>query len=681
MHIGDGRPEFLSRFDPVAFVAMLKRAGAQSVVLYAHSHVGHCYFPTRVGHAHGGLKGRDVFGATLERCREAGIFVVAYMSVGYDTWAARTHPDWQIHTADGTPWLDQDPHPGGAHGRRYGVCCFNSPYRDYAVGLAAEICGGYAVDGIRFDMTFWPAVCYCRHCGARFADEVGGPMPTRLDWEDPHWVAFQRCRERWLTEFAARATAAARQAQPGVTVEHQASTLPASWVQGVTVDLVAQNDFLQGDFYGGNLQGSFVKKLLGGLTPHSPLGFETSSGVSLGDAVTLKSRELLRCKAFSAVAHNAAFVFIDAADPVGTLNPRVYERCGEVFREASAFDSERGGEPLQDVAIYFSTESKFNFADRGQPVAAASSAMPHLDAAMGAARVLMQEHIPFGVITRRDLRRLRAAQVLVLPDVLMMSGEEADAIRAFVRGGGGLYASRYSARHTSDGGPTADFLLADVFGVSAEALTSAAITYVAPTPAGRPLLAGCSDVYPLTVSAQMRVRAHDGAEVLGRLVLPWTDPADFRGFASIHSNPPGPVSDRPALVRHRFGRGLAIYSAGVIERESGEAQQQVFAALICSLARRPFRFEARAPKAVEVTVFHQPARRRFLVNLLNYQELLPNVPVSGATVRVWVGRQRRVRRALVLPAERPVPWRRDGEYVVLRVPRIETFRMVALEYR
>ena len=31
-------------------------------------------------------------------------------------------------------------------------------------------------EGIRFDMTFWPVVCYCPHCTARYWKEQGAEL-------------------------------------------------------------------------------------------------------------------------------------------------------------------------------------------------------------------------------------------------------------------------------------------------------------------------------------------------------------------------------------------------------------------------------------------------------------------------------------------------------------------------
>ena len=57
MHITDDDEWFLSEMDPDAYVDSLVRSRSQSAVAYAHSHVGLCYFPTKVGRMHRGLRG------------------------------------------------------------------------------------------------------------------------------------------------------------------------------------------------------------------------------------------------------------------------------------------------------------------------------------------------------------------------------------------------------------------------------------------------------------------------------------------------------------------------------------------------------------------------------------------------------------------------------------------------
>ncbi|NLX06600.1 MAG: hypothetical protein GXY33_15790 [Phycisphaerae bacterium] len=671
MHITDDDPQFMTRIDPKRYAAMLKKSGVQSAVVYAHSHVGHTYYPTKVGHTHGNLQGRDLFGELVAECHREKIAVQAYYSLIFNTWAYRAFPDWRIIDVNGR---------GHGDSSRYGVCCPNSPYRDHVAAQVEELCTAYPFEGIRFDMTFWPAVCYCPHCARRFAEEVGGELPRTIDWTDRRWTAFQRARERWLVDFAALATATVRRFRPEVSVEHQASAYPLTWQFGVSVDLVEHNDFLQGDFYGGALQGSFVCKLLADLTPNQPFAFETSIALGLGDHTSIKPEHLLEAKACRAISNGGGFVFIDAIDPVGTLDRRRYERMGRVFARTSRFDPYLGGRMVHDVGIYMSTESKHDPDDTGRKPTEGSHKTPHVSACLGAAEAMIEANIPYGVVTRKGLDRLSRFSILVLPNVLMMSEQEAEAIRQYVRQGGCVYASRFTSLTTPDGARQRDFLLADVFGATFDGETKEAYTYIAPTGAGKRVLDQYDDQYPLGMAnRQVMIQPHESAKVLGRLALPYTDPADPQRFASIHSNPPGRPTDRPAIVLHRFGKGRAIYAAA--DLESLEDRRWVFANLIRSLApRRGFAFESDAPKPVELTLFDQPERSRMILHVLNFQEPMPNIPVNDIHVRVRLD-DRALKAVTEVPSRKKVRFKISKGFVEFAIDRLETFRMFELRCR
>lgn len=668
MHITDHDPSFLSRYDPAEYVGLLRKAGVASAVIYAHSHVGFALYPSKVAPPHPCLNGRDLLGDTIAECHRAGIGVSVYLSLIFDVAAYRREPDWRIRLVDGRD---------AAHHDRYGVCCPNSPYRDYAPEIAREICGRYEFEGIRFDMTFWPHVCYCPHCRRRYAEEAGGEIPEVVDWNDPRWVAFQRCRERWLAEFGAKATAAVRAAKPGVSVEHQASTYPLSWRFGVTDLLAPHQDFMQGDFYGDSLQGSIARKLLSNLSNDRPIGFETSIASDLRNYTALKPVELLEAKAHAAIGDGAAFVFIDSVDPVGTVNPVVYERMGRVFSRTRAYDPYLGGERVEDVALYLSFTSKHDPADNGKRVddPRLSGRIPHVEAITRSARTLIERHVPWGIASRRNLPDLARWKAIVLPGVLAMGEDEAEALRAYVAGGGRLYASRQASLVGTDGRRRPDYLLADVLGVSWKGETREAFTYLAPTDAGRAVFGDYTPTHPLGLFAPQAIaEARPGAEVLATITLPYTDPADPVHFTSIHNNPPGIATAHPALVVNRFGKGTAIWSAG--DLETAEFSEDVFARIVGLLAG-PFTVEADAPKPVEVTTFRQESGR-WLVNLLNFQRDLPPIPVEGIAVRVRCGPKRPAKVRLA-PEGKALPFSHAGGVLSFVLPRLELFAMAVVE--
>jgi hypothetical protein len=665
MHIPDWDEKFLSRVDVDQYVSMLVKARAQSVVAYAMSHVGLFNYPTRVGQ-HKGLKGRNLFKEIIDRCHSHQIAVVAYNSVIFDRWAADNHPDWRLRA-----------HDGSFHGKggRHGLVCPNSPYREYVRAWVEEECTHFDFDGIRFDMTFWPAVCYCRYCRERFAKEVGGEIPTTINWLDERWVAFQRKREEWLAEFAALATGTVRKHKPDASVEHQSSTYPLHWVFGVNAALVGQNDFLQGDFYGDAWHGSFVRKLLEGLTPKRPFGFETSFSAELSDHTAMKSAAFLEAKASAAIADNAAFIFIDAIDPVGTLNPKVYDRMGGIFDRLMPYYPHLGGKRVADIAVYYSLDSKFNFAGNGRHIGSPDTSDAHTTAVMSATRWLMAHHLPFGVITKKSLAGLANHKVLVLCNVNMMDGEEVETIREWVRAGGCLYASGWTSLVDKRGRLQKDFMLADVFGVTLRNVNWKPWPhYIAPTAVGQPYFGDFNAKYPpFTKGIGMDVSARPGANPLAVTTLPWPAP-DPSKFSSIHSDPPWQSTDRPEVVLNAFGRGRVVYCSSPIETVDGLSETLI---RLLRLLHRDYTFEASAPASVEITLFHQPEQHRYRLTVVNFQKDLPSIPVDGIRVRLRL--EGRVDRVMQLPGNQKIEHKEEANVVSFTAPRLETLAMFAIE--
>ena len=667
MHIPDWDSKFLSEFDPDSYVARLQTSRAQSIVLYAQSHTGLFNYPTKVGQQHRGLHGRDLVGELIQRCHRHNIACVLYVSVIHDRWASDQHPDWRVV------------HPNGGHfgqGSRHGFVCPNSPYREYVCAWTRELAERYDCEGVRFDMTFWTCVCYCPHCQKRWREEVGGEIPRTVDWTDQRWVRFQRKREEWLGEFAAICTSTVKAARPQASVEHQASTYPGTWNNGASWPLLAQNDFLQGDFYGDALQGSFVRKMLEDLTPNLPFGFETSFSVSLQDHTARKSEALLEAKASAAIADAAAFIFIDAIDPVGTVNPHAHERMGRIFDRLMPCYAELGGERVADIGLFYSLDSRFDMRSNGRSVLEVDNGSDtHTRSTMQAARALIANHLPWRVVTKKSLSQLSRLKILVLSNVHHMDEEEIAAIRDWVRAGGTLYASGATSLIKKNGQRQPDFMLAGFFGVSiVKADWVDREHYVAPTPKGRDSFPGWDTKYPAYVRGPtMDVSAHDGATVLATRTLPWPA-ADARSFSSIHSNPPWVVTDQPEVVFNQCGQGKAVYCASLIEEV--ETLQESFVRLLRRLCDR-FSFEVRTHPAVEATLFHQRDRNRYVLSLVNFQKDLPNISLENIPVTLRL--PGRIHRVELLPTGRRLGSRAAADGVSFVIPRLETLARITIE--
>ena len=256
-----------------------------------------------------------------------------------------------------------------------------------------------------------------------------------------------------------------------------------------------------------------------------------------------------------------------------------------------------------------------------------SARAPHVEAALGACQALIEHNIPWGVITREDLGRLNRHQVIVLPDVLMMDAEECNALRDYVRAGGRLYASGHSSLVTRGRQLSRT---TSCWRMSSACVMRARRSRPSPTSrrsraTSRSSAPGAAATRPASRSTSCASPRCREAEVIAELVLPWTNPADPWRFASIHNNPPGRYTGRPAIVRNRLRRRPGdLPSVGAIERK--QPPPQLFVNLL-QLMGPTWSLESNAPKPVEITLFHQPEERRWLINLVNFQQSLPNLPV------------------------------------------------------
>lgn len=682
MHIPDWDDQFLSKLKPADLMKTVARSHCDSFMLYCNSHVGQAFYPSKIGPVHRALGKKDFVGDVLTLGHKRKLSVIAYYSAVFNNAAFLEHPEWRIIPRQGESLYDSS---------RYGTCCPNSPYRDFAIAQTEEICRRYPFDGIFFDMLFWPYACYCPHCTERFQREEGQALPVVINWNDPTWVAFQRARERWMSELAGDLTAAVRRTRPGMSVTHQMSPVLLDWRLGMPYSITEHCDYASGDFYGPPTQQSVVCKIFESLSLNRPFEFMTSRCLHLRDHVTTKSASRMEAQASLAPAHAASFMFIDAIDPQGTLNRPVYDRMGAIFKKLEPYEKFLGGELRAEVAIYVSSESRFDFRENGIDVGANANrsdnmatefAGAHMAAVMGAARSLQEAHIPFAVVTQRTLDQLSRYRVVLLPNVLLMSDAEIDAVRRYVVQGGRVYASGYSSLVAENGTVRADFGLADVYGVSARGEMRHDLAFF--TPSQRALIRSLAPQEHLIHHAGWIPVQNKSATLLSNLTLPWYPENEGTvrkpSFASIHSTPPALQAHGPGLTMRRYKRGQICYASGPIESEPQPVSRHFFAALIRQLLGRPSFVEVDAPAFVEVTVYDKAAEQRLNLSLISLRQEEEPVPCAGS-IRVRLDKKNRVTSVRQLPSRKSVPFRRIAGGIEFSFADFEIFSLFELHYQ
>jgi len=473
---------------------------------------------------------------------------------------------------------------------------------------------------------------------------------------------------------------------------HQYSPVLHGWRLGQhAAGHASASDYASGDFYGGKYQHTFGAKLMAAYSTRQPFEFMTSRCVTLYDHTSMKAEEEMRCEVALTLANAGAFFFIDAINPDGTLVKDVYDRIGKVTAFARPFAEKiRELQPTHfaNVGIYFSMPSHIDTRENGinlRDQAAGSGNMtpsteyPPIKELLGTARALSTANIPYRVIPgeRHDLAGLKA---LIVNNAGFLSAEEVESIRGFVTEGGTLIATGVTSLYNLDGETTGDFQLADVFGVSYSGQMAGAVSYLCYNGAmdslpSAPFALAARYQYILTTLPAPMVSATT-CQVLARMCgthFPVGDPVHY---ASIHSNPPGPVLPYAGLTVNAYGKGRCIYLYSGLLASVAHAQQRFGELLFKQYAPSGVLLSCDAPPCVDVTVLADAAGNHLLLNLVNYQLEFPNVPVYHitATLALAAGRRviacRRISTGAALP-HTPV----DGG-VSITLPELETMEMI-----
>ncbi len=675
MHIDDWNDAFLAKFDATRYVTLLKQAKVQTAMIYANSSVGLCYWPTTTGRMHRNLNGRDILGELLGLCNSESISTVVYYSAIFNNWAYDEHPQWR--TVDLEGGHSRDPGKRPLLTNRYGLCCPNSiPHRDFIKAQLTELVETYEFNGMYLDMSFWPVVCYCDDCHRRYATEIGGNIPEQIDWDDPSWTEFQAKRIDWMAEYSFDLSNHVKALSDGLSVQHNYALALYSWLLGIDHTSADAHDYLGGDRFDGYIDQSFVCKLYYNLTRNFPTEYHTSRCYpDLFEHTTLKSEDILRSHTYLALAHNTAFLFIDGIDPDGSLNPAVYQRVGKVFGESQRFEPYLGGTLVEDVAIYFSFNSKIDLDKSGSRALLyvgdiIEDPIPHIESAMATTAALKESHCPFGVITKKLIANLSKYGTVVLPSIDRFDDEEIAAFSEYVRNGGHLFLS----------GARAAEHFGTVLGVKCLRMTEETLTYFSPTTAGAGIFRDADEGVAISVHApQAVVEVLEPVSVLATMLLPYTVPHDGTRFAAIHSDPPGVHTQHPSIIAKRVGRGSIMWSSFGLERIDNEPHRSIFLDLLKCGHPEPLSFRSDAPPDVEITLFEQPDNKRHILHLINLQERRRVLPVRDFSVAVNL-RHRQVGRVLLLPDVTPLEYQIDDHWVKIRIDELTIYQMLAIEW-
>ena len=652
MHIEDWDEQFLSAFDPEEYYQNLKRADLDAAMIYLQSHVGLCNFPTKEGRMHRAFVGRENALATLiEKCRANGIAVVGYYSLTHDNVTYDEHPDWRMLDENGQGKRGQRSKTSGKFNRYGFVCPNNEEYRAFTYRRIDEMAAYAKMDGMFYDMPFWPHVCHCEKCEARFLKETGERIPTGNFQATPTWLAFSRKQKEWMAEFIQSVTDYTKKVMPGVSVEHNVAfaALP-SHDKGMSMELLRACDYAGGDLYGTAYEQSFTCKYYYATTTHQPFEYMFSRCTpGLGKHTLTKSEDRCLAAVMLTCANHGATLVIDAIDPVGTLDSRVYDRIGKTFAAEKPYEKYLYGKPVVDVGFYYSFHSRYP--DNGNTYTN-GKCVPKMT------RRMIENHIPHGIVGG-EFGDFNDYKLIFAPCLTDEEGEGIDKLLAYVENGGNLIFTDGRCKR----------LMQALLGNAEVQLSNTNATYVAPTGVA-PILTDFSEKYPFSIDGFVPLLQGDyNGTALATVVLPYTGVFENR-FASIHSNPPGIPTSYPAIVEGTYGKGKFIWLAPVAEMETEYEHGKLLCDLILRLMGEPT-VKTTAPADVEIVTFREG--KEYLCSAAQLSDDYIAREIYPFEISLAV--EGKVRSVLLLPDESPIEFCQEGDTVTFAVKDFRIFEM------
>ena len=677
MHIPDWNPEFLTEFSPEAYVQAMTDAKVDASIVYTGNCLGMCFWPTKVGHMHQGLKGRNINAETIKALHGKNLNVIVYYNI-WNRWAYDTYPSWRMVKPNGRSTLEYSDN----NLSRYGQCCMNSEgYRQFVKSQIKDLCESFTCDGLWIDMIgFNATVCCCGSCRDKYLAETGCEIPKVVDWNNPEWVRFVRSRERWFDDFTRMIQETAHAVNPKLSLAFQSASMLLGWGGAVSQSFLDRSDYLAGDFYGPPMQYSVICKYMNNLTRNRPMEFMTSRCYDLIYHTTTRSENELRMSALGAFAHNAAFVFIDAIDPVGTIDGNFYRLMGRVKEQVKPY--ERAVSPdavmLSDVAFYRNHASAYNPGQNGDLLRNADTYFDVLSGLQRIGTTMARNHILFDIIGQPQLGNLSRYPAIVLTEQYVLSDDEIGAFRRYVAEGGNLIVTGESGMNDMNGNRLTDFALADVLGVRFKGQTKENSTYIAPTAAGQVHFVENSVKYPLSLAGrQFIVEADNGVQTLATITLPYSSSDEIYKFGSAISNPPASTTQHPSITLNTYGKGQAMYIASPLENEKLRPQRQTFASLVRRMCTP--RLSTNAPEWLEIIAFRDAKNKRYQLTFNNISD--NEQGLVARDVHVTLAMPEQVTSVREAASNKAVAYEQKDGKLTIAIDELCDFAMLLMEYQ
>jgi len=565
-------------FDADEFADTLARAAVDSVTVFARCHHGWMYydskkFPERV-HPH--LANRNLLAQQIEACHKRNIRAPIYLTIQWDHFTCRQHPEWIALGPDGCR-NGTKPYQAGF----YNHLCVNSPYRQFLAEHVAELFELLPVDGLFLDIV-QTINCSCQYC-------LDLMVASGIDASDD----FQRqaFAVKTITDWKREMTAHIRKFSKDCTIFYNAGHVGPRDRAIAGAYTHWELESLPGGGWG-YLHFPATQRYARNLGLDS-LGMTGKFHTSWGDFHSFKSPAALQFECFHMLALNAKCSVGDQLPPDGKICPHTYELIGSVYRQVAAKEPWcRKAEAMVDIGVL--TPEEFD------PYGGVPKSVS------GATRMLAEGGHQFDFIDSNS--PLGNYKVVILPDMIETSEALAAKLEKFVAAGGKLIASYRSGidRRINE------FAL-KCLGVGQPIIAPFSPDFIVPKGAiGR----GLPRTEHVMYKCGARVKPRKGAKVLAQTFVPYFN-RTWEHFCSHRHTPSAHKRGYPAVVQNG---GCIYFIHPLFEQYAENAPRWVRTLLMNALGillPEPLVCHD-GPSTVVATLNRQRAEKRLILHLLHY---------------------------------------------------------------
>ena len=401
-----------AQFNKAEFTKTLKDAKVDLITVFAKCHHGYCYYPTKVGTVHPGLK-FNLLKEQIEAIHDAGAEAPIYITMGWSKLDADNHPEW--HHVDF--WKKKPLQFGSAQSENLddpvGDCtwmtlCPVGSYKQHLMDITKEVCEQFDTkDGVFYDICFMKDACVCESCKA-------GMREMGLD-PDNYEDARKYYRIKRI-ELMKDLTGLVHSYTPGAPVfynggadqnrpeyhpyqtHYELEDLPTAWGGYDLMPLRAKFFEKYGKKFWG-MTGKFHHAWgeFGGFKNKDALKYECADMVSIGASISVG----------------------DHLHPLGKLDDSTYAVMGHAFGYVEKIEKySENTKAYTDIALWMSHDS---------------------DSDMGCSKMLQLMHLEFDVVEGND--DLSKYKCIVLPDRVKLSDADKAKLVEFKNNGGAIVAS------------------------------------------------------------------------------------------------------------------------------------------------------------------------------------------------------------------------------------------------